>query len=126
MLAVFCTVVHAAEYMSPGLTPEQVQQKLDSEQALLVVDVRYPAEYAVAHIPSAINVPVAELEKRLDELRHNNGVLVYCINGSRTRQAEAILLGANIQNVYHLEGTFSGWINAKHPIEKGGVKKSGW
>ena len=117
---------HATEFMSPGMTPEQLFEKRDSGQAPLVVDVRYPAEYGAAHIPGAINIPLAEIEKRLDEFRYDNGVLVYCINGARTRQAEAILLGENIPNVYHLEGTFSGWIQAKHPIEKGGVKKSGW
>jgi len=112
--------------MSPGLTPEQVLGKLDTDQAPLVVDVRVPAEFGVGHIPGAINVPVAELEARLDELKHDNGVLLYCINGSRTRQAEAILYGADIPRVYHLEGAFCGWIQGKYPIEKGAVKKSGW
>lgn len=125
-LALFSVVAQAADYMSPGLTAEQLLAKQVSGQAPLVVDVRTPVEYGIAHIPGAINVPVEEIEERLDEFNNDNGVLVYCINGSRTRQAEAILLGANIPDVYHLEGTFSGWIQGKHPIEKGGVKKSGW
>jgi rhodanese-related sulfurtransferase len=115
----------ATEFMSPGMTPEQLFEKRGSGQAPLVVDVRYPKEYAVAHIPGAVNIPLAEIEKRIDEFRHDNGVLVYCINGARTRQAEAMLVAADVQNIYHLDGTFSGWIQAKHPIEKGGVKK-GW
>jgi rhodanese-related sulfurtransferase len=126
LLAVFSVIAQAADYMSPGLTPEQVLERLDGDKAPLVVDVRKPVEFGVAHIPGAINIPVDEIEGRLDEFKHSNGVLIYCINGSRTRQAEAILLGADIPDVYHLEGTFSGWIQAKHPIEKGGVKKSGW
>ena len=126
LLVVFSVIARAADYMSPGLTPEQVLEKLDSDKPLLAVDVRKPAEFGVAHIPGAINIPVDEIEERLDELKHNNGVLIYCINGSRTRQAEAILMGADVSNVYHLEGTFSGWIRAGHPIEKGGVKKTGW
>lgn len=126
LTAGFSVGAQAADYMSPGLTAEQVLEKLDTDQALLAVDVRSPAEFGVAHIPGAVNIPVNEIEKRLDEFKHDNGVLIYCINGSRTRQAEAILLGADIPEVYHLEGTFSGWIQGKHPIEKGGVKKSGW
>ena len=126
LLAVFSVVVRAADYMSPALTPEQVLERLDGEKPLLVVDVRKPAEFGVAHIPGAINIPVDEIEARLDDFKNSNGVLIYCINGSRTRQAEAILLGADIPDVYHLEGTFSGWIQRKYPIEKGGVKKSGW
>ena len=126
LLAVCSVVAQASDYMSPGITPEQLLEKLDTDKAPLVVDVRVPVEFGVAHIPGAINIPLDEIEARLDEFKHNNGVLIYCINGSRTRQAEAILLGADIPNVYHLEGTFSGWIRGKHPIEKGGVKKSGW
>ncbi len=126
LLAVFSVVAQASDYMSPGITPQQLLEKLDTDKAPLVVDVRVPAEFGVAHIPGAINIPLAEIEERLDEFKHDNGVLIYCINGSRTRQAEAILLGADIPNVYHLEGTFSGWIRGKRPIEKGGAKKTGW
>ena len=92
----------------------------------MIVDVRKPVEFGVAHIPDAVNIPVDEIEGRLAEFRNGNGVLVYCINGSRTRQAEAILLSADIPDVYHLEGTFTSWIRDKYPVEKGGVNKSGW
>ena len=126
LLAVFSLIAQAADYMSPGLTPEQVLERLDGDKPLLVVDVRKPVEFGVAHIPGAINIPVAEIESRLDEFRRDNGVLIYCINGTRTRQAEAVLLGADITNIYHLEGAFYAWIQGKHPVEKGGVEKSGW
>ena len=126
LLVVLSVIAQAADYMSPGLTPEQLLDKQGADKAPMVVDVRKPVEFGVAHIPGAINIPVDEIENRLDEFKHDNGVLIYCINGSRTRQAEAILLGADIPNVYHLEGTFSGWIQRKHPIEKGGAKKTGW
>lgn len=126
ILAATCAATQAADYMSPGLTPGQLLVQLDTGRAPLVVDVRAPVEFGIAHIPGAKNIPLDEIEQRLNEFRSDNGVLIYCINGSRTRQAEAILLGADIPNVYHLEGTFSGWIQGEYPIEKGGARKSGW
>lgn len=126
LLTIFSVLAQAADYMSPGLTPEQVLEKLGSDKAPLVVDVRKPVEFGVAHIPGAINIPLAEIEGRLNEFKSDNGVLVYCINGTRTRKAEAILLGADVSNTYHLEGAFNAWIQGKYPVEKGGVKKSGW
>lgn len=126
LLLAVLSAAQAADYMSPGLTPEQLLEKLDTDKAPMVVDVRVPAEFGVAHIPGAINIPLAEIEARLNEFKHDNGVLIYCINGSRTRKAEVILFGANVPNIYHLEGAFSGWIQGKHPIEKGGAKKSSW
>jgi rhodanese-related sulfurtransferase len=126
LFTLFSFAAQPADYMSPGLTPEQVLERQDSDKPLLVVDVRKPVEFGVAHIPGAINIPVDEIEGRLGEFKHNNGILIYCINGSRTRQAEAVLLGADVPDVYHLEGAFTSWIRGKHPVEKGGVKKSGW
>ena len=86
--------------------------------------VRKPVEFGAAHIPGSKNIPLDEIEQRLDELRSDNGVLIYCINGARTRQAEPLLYSNGIDNVYHLEGALQTWISEQRPIEKGGVKKS--
>jgi len=121
-----CHVSAADDFLSAALTPAELQAKLGATGAPLVVDVRKPGEFGIAHIPGAINIPLEELEKRLEEVKHDNGVLVYCINGYRTRQAEPILYSHGIDNVYHIEGAFYAWMRGKYPIEKGGVKKSGW
>ena len=114
------------DYLSPSLTSTELQIILGSEKSSLVADLRSPAEFGAAHVPGAVNIPVEELEERLVGIRSDNGVLVYCTNGSRSRQAESILYTNGIDNVYHLEGTFYAWMQDKHPIEKGGVKKRGW
>jgi len=116
----------ADDYLSQPLAPADLQSKLGTPEAPLVVDVRKPVEFGIGHVPGAVNIPVEELETRLEEVRSDNGVLVYCINGSRTRQAEPILYSHGIDPVYHLDGTFYAWMQGKYPIEKGGVKKSGW
>ena len=125
-LALLPLLVLGSDFLSTGLSPEELLARLDSPTAPQVVDVRRPVEFGVAHIPGAKNIPLDEVEDRLDELRSDNGVLIYCINGARTRQAEPLLYNNGIENVYHLEGAFQAWIQGKHPIEKGGVKKTGW
>jgi len=47
LLAACSVVAQASDYMSPGLTPAQVMEKLDGEQAPLIVDVRKPVEFVV-------------------------------------------------------------------------------
>ena len=116
----------ADDYLSPGLTAKELQSMLGTLEAPLLVDLRAPAEFGVAHVPGAISIPLAALESRLDEIRNDNGVLIYCINGTRTRQAEPILYAHDFGNIYHLEGAFYSWIKGKYPVEKGGLKKSGW
>jgi len=119
-------ITFASDFMSPALTPAELKGKLSTQDAPLVVDVRKPVEFGIAHIPGAKNIPLDEIEDRLDEFRNDNGVLIYCINGARTRQAEPLLFNNGIENVFHLEGALEGWIREQRPIEKGGVEKVGW
>ena len=114
----------ASDFMSQGLSPEELQEILATPDAPLVVDVRKPVEFGAAHLPGAVNIPLDEIEQRLDELRSDNGVLIYCINGARTRQAEPLLYSNDIDNVYHLEGALQAWISEQRPVEKGGARKS--
>jgi rhodanese-related sulfurtransferase len=43
-----------------------------------LVDVRPREEYAAAHIPGAISVPLSELKTRLGELPRDRDVVAYC------------------------------------------------
>ena len=126
LLLLFLPLSQAADdYLSEPVAPADLQSRLDTPQAPMVVDLRKPAEFAIGHVPGAVNIPVSELEKRIDEVRQENGVVIYCITGARTRQAEPILYAHDIDNVYHLDGTFQAWLKGRYPMEKGGVKK-GW
>ena len=48
-----------------------------SLEAFNLVDVRQPGEYEAHHIPGAKLIPIAELDKRLDELDPAKPTLVY-------------------------------------------------
>jgi rhodanese-related sulfurtransferase len=43
-----------------------------------VIDVRPREEYAAGHIPGAISVPLADLPKRVTELRKRRDIVAYC------------------------------------------------
>ncbi len=47
--------------------PDVVKQALDEGQKIVVIDVRPAAAFEKETIPGAINIPLAELEKRLPE-----------------------------------------------------------
>ena len=42
-----------------------------------LIDVRQPGEYEAAHIPGSRLIPIAELDKRLDEIDPAKPTLVY-------------------------------------------------
>jgi len=126
LLVCLSALVSADDFLSPGISPAELQERLSNAGAPLVIDLRAPAEYGIAHIPGALNVPSTELEARIEELRNPNGVVIYCLNGSRTRQAEPVLYAHDIENFYHLEGTLQAWLKQKLPYEKGGAKSTSW
>lgn len=48
------------------------------QQSAIFLDVRDPASFEAAHIPGAINIPVAQIETRLAELDANARIITYC------------------------------------------------
>ena len=48
------------------------------EGSVTVLDVRPRGEYEAGHIPGALSIPVAELERRLGEIPKQDEVIAYC------------------------------------------------
>ena len=48
------------------------------EGSVTVLDVRPPEEYAVSHLPGAVNIPLADLEERLDDIDPTTEIVAYC------------------------------------------------
>jgi rhodanese-related sulfurtransferase len=128
LMAIGSLVAQADDLMSPAMPAAEVKARLGTPQAPLMVDLRTPPEFAIAHLPGAVNIPLPELVKRLDEVRPAEGreLLIYCLNGSRTRQAEPLLYAHDISSFSHLEGELEGWLRDNYPIEKGGVTRKTW
>jgi rhodanese-related sulfurtransferase len=111
-----CSRVIAAD-----ISVQQLLQRLDSNDAPLILDVRSPEEYAAGHVPTAANIPHTELENRLDELQadHNQEIVVYCESGRRAAIAQDILARAGFSRVVHLQGDMKAWRMHTLPTETG-------
>ncbi|MGD9979464.1 MAG: ArsR/SmtB family transcription factor [Hyphomonadaceae bacterium] len=48
------------------------------EGNVTVLDVRPPEEFAMGHVPGAINMPLAEIKRRLSELPRSKEIVAYC------------------------------------------------
>jgi rhodanese-related sulfurtransferase len=103
-----------------GQSPIVSQQDfLKQKENYLVVDVRTPEEFANGHIPTAVNMPLNDLEKYLQQLSSSEKpILVYCRSGRRAWVAEQQMIKAGINNVFHLEGDMNSWQASQHPISQ--------
>ena len=110
----------AEEFQTPEITAAALVARQGTSEAPLVVDVRPNGEYKTGHVAGAVNIPFDKVEKHLDELREaENGIVLYCTMGKRTRQAEQTLLDHAIPNVYHLAGGLGAWRQGGYPINTG-------
>jgi rhodanese-related sulfurtransferase len=81
-------------------------------------DVRTPAEFAVAHVPGAINISFDQIAARVASIDSSQGVVLYCMVGPRARKAEAALVAAGFRGaIYHLEGGLAAWQAAELAVE---------
>jgi rhodanese-related sulfurtransferase len=99
--------------VSATVTVSQLR-KQPSPQALLV-DVRSGSEFASGHIPGAVNIPMDQIEARLDDLGLNLPIVLICQSGKRARMT-AGLLGPCPRQITVLEGGTKAWIEAGLPV----------
>ncbi len=102
-----------------------LMQKIDAaqlERALhngaQLVDVREPGEYAEAHVPGAVLVPMGQLPGRLHELDRATPVHVICASGGRSSAMGDVLAAAGF-DVVNVAGGTQGWISSGRPVDSG-------
>lgn len=91
-------------------------EMLRDNPRMAIIDVRTEAEYAgaVGHISGSRNVPVDELEERIEELLplRDQTFLVYCGHGECGREAIRILFDQGFDEAILMDGGIDGWIVA--------------
>ena len=89
-----------------NITPEEAKKRLDTENEIILLDVRTKEEYETGHIEKAILMPLdtlaSESQKNLEDKEAN--IFVYCRSGSRSSAAAEILIELGYKNVYNLGG----------------------
>jgi rhodanese-related sulfurtransferase/DNA-binding transcriptional ArsR family regulator len=88
--------------------------------AVTVLDVRPPDEFALGHLPSAVNIPLRELEARLGELDPRQEIVAYCRGPYCVLSYEAVaaLRGRGFK-VRRLEDGLPEWRAAGLPVVTG-------
>ena len=102
------------------ITVDEAYEVFLNNKDYIFVDVRTGSEYKSSHIEDAINIPVSEIEERLDEIPKDKSIIAYC-NGSscnRSGQAASILKENGYKEVFDLVGggVFE-WEEKGYPVE---------
>lgn len=82
-------------------------EHLIKENLGTIVDVRTPEEFMGGHVVTAINIPLSEIQERLEEIKALSSPLILCCaSGGRSAQAEDFL---SQQGIECLNG--GSWLN---------------
>ena len=88
------------------------------DDLVTVLDVRPEDEFAVGHLPGALNIPISELERRLGELPPNQEVIAYCRGPYCVFSVEAVsVLRPRGYQVRRLQDGYPEWKAAGLPVE---------
>lgn len=67
-------------------------ENIIKEKACTIVDVRTPDEFRGGHVVGSINIPLGEVQERIEELRNlKMPLLLCCASGNRSGQAQHFL-----------------------------------
>ncbi len=78
------------------------------ESGAYIIDVREENEFAQSHIKTAINIPLSQLRRRLDEIPKDRPVYLHCRSSQRSYNAALALQGHGFKNVYNISGSYLG------------------
>ncbi|VAX19255.1 hypothetical protein MNBD_IGNAVI01-1706 [hydrothermal vent metagenome] len=77
------------------MSAADLKAEMITDPNLIVLDVRHPEELTgeYGHIAGVVNIPVEELEERINELDKykNNRIAVICRSGNRSKRGTVIL-----------------------------------
>jgi rhodanese-related sulfurtransferase len=101
--------------VQPGpleVTPQEVKQRSDAGEKLILIDVREPGEFQLARIQNAELIPMrsvpAELQ-RLEALADQGTLVVYCHHGVRSLNVVNWLREQGIAGCESMAGGIDRW-----------------
>ena len=103
VLASHLGLVGVADRLSPD---EAARALADESGRVQLVDVRNPGETVGGALPGAVNVPLASLLDRIDDLDPTIPTVVYCAGGYRSSVAASLLRSRGFTDVADILGGY--------------------
>ncbi|HOX42653.1 MAG TPA: FAD-dependent oxidoreductase [Myxococcota bacterium] len=92
-----------------GISPLELQERLERGEPLCLLDVRSPAEYERERLPGSTLIPLGALRGRLHELPRDRDIVAFCNLSLRGYEAQIILRAAGFERVWVLDGGLAMW-----------------
>ncbi|MBE3595176.1 MAG: rhodanese-like domain-containing protein [Candidatus Carbobacillus altaicus] len=91
------------------VTPEEVKNRLEAGEDIVILDVREAMEVAMGKIPGAKHIPLSELPQRIHEIERDKETILVCRSGNRSHFAAEFLQQNGFPNVKNMLGGMISW-----------------
>jgi adenylyltransferase/sulfurtransferase len=98
----------------PEISVEELKQRLDAKEDLVIVDVREPHEYQICNL-NGVLIPLNDLPRRVHELDPSKEMVVHCRSGARSARAVGFLQQAGFAKAKNLAGGILAWADRIDP-----------
>jgi rhodanese-related sulfurtransferase len=88
------------------IQPEEVRQLLSADNPPLLLDVREAYIYSEDHRDESLNIPLAEIETRKQEIPRTRDIVVYGVNPLESFRGGSKLFDLSLYNVKTLQGSY--------------------
>jgi glyoxylase-like metal-dependent hydrolase (beta-lactamase superfamily II)/rhodanese-related sulfurtransferase len=99
------------------ISAEDLHDLITGDANFVLLDIRAPLEYRDNHIDGAINIPVADLRTRHNELNRDKTIVLICSSGNRSSLGASILKQHGFKDVYNVAGGMTGYSAAGYTRE---------
>ena len=87
------------------ITGAEARELYESNDAVILLDVRNQDEFDNYHIVGSLLIPVDELESRLSEIPDKDAlIIVFCRAGRRSAIAAELLISKGYSNIHDMQG----------------------
>ncbi len=91
------------------ITPVELKARLDSNDELVILDVREDWECLICTIKGSINISMSNINIMLEQLSKEQETVVVCHHGMRSSQVGFYLEQNGFTKIINLEGGIDAW-----------------
>ncbi len=97
------------------ITPPELHERLERGDNLVLLDVREPNEWNIAHLEGARLIPVNTITQHVHELSTADEIVLYCKAGTRSARALGQLREMGFRKLWNLSGGINAWAEQVDP-----------
>jgi rhodanese-related sulfurtransferase len=116
----FLKIVDDARSRIEETNVDEVKERMDRGEKLVLVDVREESEFAKDHLPGAIHLGKGVIERDIERAVPdlNSPLVLYCGGGFRSALAADNLKKMGYGNVLSMDGGVRGWREKGFPMTR--------